>query len=280
MAMHALNPVYTALPTTIFEHMSGLARDHGAINLGQGFPDAPPPAALSSAAARALAERSQQYPPMAGLPELRDAIAAFYRRRQALDLARDHVIVTSGATEAVAAAVLGVVSPGDEVLLFQPAYDAYAPLVRRVGAVPVLVPLMPPRWAYDGDAIKAAITPKTRAMIINDPLNPAGTVMNAAQRAMLAALAVAHDLFVICDEVWETVRFDGADHASLLAEPGMAMRTVKIGSAGKIFGATGWKVGWMIAAPASRRRAGQGAPVPDVYHPADAAMGGRRRVGR
>ncbi|WP_428334853.1 aminotransferase [Novosphingobium sp.] len=248
--MHALNPVYTALPTTIFEHMSGLARDHGAINLGQGFPDAPPPAALSSAAARALAERSQQYPPMAGLPELRDAIAAFYRRRQALDLARDHVIVTSGATEAVAAAVLGVVSPGDEVLLFQPAYDAYAPLVRRVGAVPVFVPLMPPRWAYDGDAIKAAITPKTRAMIINDPLNPAGTVMNAAQRAMLAAIAVAHDLFVICDEVWETVRFDGADHASLLAEPGMAMRTVKIGSAGKIFGATGWKVGWMIAAPA------------------------------
>ncbi|WP_420384609.1 aminotransferase [Novosphingobium sp.] len=247
--MHALNPVYTALPTTIFEHMSGLARDHGAINLGQGFPDAPPPAALSSAAARALAERSQQYPPMAGLPELRDAIAAFYRRRQALDLARDHVIVTSGATEAVAAAVLGVVSPGDEVLLFQPAYDAYAPLVRRVGAVPVFVPLVPPRWAYDGDAIKAAITPKTRAMIINDPLNPTGTVMNAAQRAMLAALAVAHDLFVICDEVWETVRFDGAEHASLLAEPGMAMRTVKIGSAGKIFGATGWKVGWMIAAP-------------------------------
>ena len=247
--MHALNPVYTALPTTIFEHMSGLARAHGAINLGQGFPDAPPPAALSAAVARAMAERSQHYPPMAGIPELRDAVADFYRRQQGLDLSRDHVIVTSGATEAIAAAVLAVISPGDEVLLFQPAYDAYAPLVRRVGAVPVFVPLHPPHWLYDRATIEAAITPRTRAMMVNDPLNPTGTVMDAPTRAMLAAIAVTHDLFVICDEVWETVRFDGQPHVSLLAEPGMAARTVKIGSAGKIFGATGWKVGWMVAAP-------------------------------
>ena len=247
--MHALNPVYTVLPTTIFEHMSGLARSHGAINLGQGFPDAPPPAALSAAVARAMAERSQHYPPMAGIPELRDAVAAFYHRIQGLELAREQVIVTSGATEAIAAAVLAVVSPGDEVLLFQPAYDAYAPLVRRVGAVPVLVPLHPPHWQYDRAAIEAAITPRTRAMMVNDPLNPTGTVMDAAQRALLAGIAVTHDLFAICDEVWETVRFDGQVHASLLAEPGMAARTVKIGSAGKIFGATGWKVGWMVAAP-------------------------------
>jgi len=247
--MHTLNPVYTALPTTIFEEMSGLARAHGAINLGQGFPDAPPPAALSAAVTRAMAERSQQYPPMAGVPELRDAVAAFYRRRQGLDLAREQVIVTSGATEAIAAAVLAAVNPGDEVLLFQPAYDAYAPLVRRVGAVPVFVPLHPPHWGYDRDAIEAAITPRTRAMIVNDPLNPTGTVMDSGHRAVLSAIAVAHDLFVICDEVWETVRFDGGVHASLLAEPGMAARTVKIGSAGKIFGTTGWKVGWMIAAP-------------------------------
>jgi aspartate/methionine/tyrosine aminotransferase len=247
--MRALNPVYTALPTTIFEHMSGLARAGGAINLGQGFPDAPPPAALSAAVARAMAERSQHYPPMAGLPELRDAVAAFYRRTQTLDLARDQVIVTSGATEAIAAAVLAVVSPGDEVLLFQPAYDAYAPLVRRVGAVPVFVPLHPPHWQYDRAGIEAAITPRTRAMMVNDPLNPTGTVMDAAQRALLSDIAVAHDLFAICDEVWETVRFDGQPHVSLLASPGMAGRTVKIGSAGKIFGATGWKVGWMVAAP-------------------------------
>jgi aspartate/methionine/tyrosine aminotransferase len=247
--MRALNPVYTALPTTIFEHMSGLARAHGAINLGQGFPDAPPPAVLSAAVARALDERSQHYPPMTGIAELRDAIAAFYGRHQGLDLARDQVIVTSGATEAIAAAVLAVVSPGDEVLLFQPAYDAYAPLVRRVGGVPVFVPLHPPHWTYDRAAIEAAITPRTRAMMINDPLNPTGTVMDAGQRAMLATIAVAHDLFAICDDVWEMVRFDRQVHASLLAEPGMAARTVKIGSAGKIFGATGWKVGWMVAAP-------------------------------
>jgi aspartate/methionine/tyrosine aminotransferase len=247
--MHTLNPVYTALPTTIFEHMSGLARQLGAINLGQGFPDGPPPAALSAAVTRAMAERSQHYPPMAGIPELRDAVAAFYRRRQGLDLTRDQVIVTSGATEAIAAAVLAVISPGDEVLLFQPAYDAYAPLVRRVGGVPVFVPLRPPQWRHDSAAIAAAITPRTRAMMINDPLNPTGTALDAATLAQLAALALAHDLFVICDEVWETVRFDGSVHRSLLAEPGMAARTVKIGSAGKIFGATGWKVGWMVAAP-------------------------------
>jgi aspartate/methionine/tyrosine aminotransferase len=247
--MHPLNPVYTALPTTIFEQMSGLARAHGAINLGQGFPDGPPPPALTAAVARAMAERSQHYPPMAGVPELRDAIAAFYARNQALDLTREHVIVTSGATEAIAAAVLAVISPGDEVLLFQPAYDAYAPLVRRVGAVPVLVALQPPHWHHDRARIAAAITPRTRAMIVNDPLNPTGTAIDAATRAMLAELALAHDLYAICDEVWETVRFDGQPHVSLMAEPGMAARTVKIGSAGKIFGATGWKVGWMVAAP-------------------------------
>ena len=247
--MPALNTVYTDLPTTIFEHMSGLARANGAINLGQGFPDAPPPAALSTAVARAMAERSQHYPPMAGVPELRDAVAAFYHRRQSLDLTRDQVIITSGATEAIAAAVLALISPGDEVLLFQPAYDAYAPLVRRMGAVPVFVPLQPPHWHYDRTMIAAALTARTRALIINDPLNPTGSVMDAETRAMLAQIAVAHDLFVICDEVWETVRFDGKAHVSLLAEPGMASRTVKIGSAGKIFGATGWKVGWMVAAP-------------------------------
>ena len=247
--MRTLNPVYTALPTTIFEHMSGLARAHGAINLGQGFPDDPPPPALTAAVARAMAERSQHYPPMAGIPELRDAVATFYRTQQGLDVSRDQVIVTSGATEAIAAAVLAVISPGDEVLLFQPAYDAYAPLVRRVGAHPVFVPLAPPHWQHDCAAIAAAITPRTRAMIVNDPLNPTGTVMDNATRTMLAGVAVEHDLFVICDEVWETVRFDGAPHRSLLAEPGMATRTVKIGSAGKIFGATGWKVGWMVAAP-------------------------------
>lgn len=244
-----LSPVYTGLPLTVFEHMSGLARQLGAINLGQGFPDDPPPQTLSDAAIRAFSTRSQQYPPMAGLPELRDAVAAFYQREQGLALTRDNVIVTSGATEAVACAILAVVSPGDEVLLFAPAYDAYAPMVRRAGGTPVFVPLQPPLWQYDEARIRAAITPRTRAMIVNDPLNPAGTVASADDLAMLARLACEHDLVAICDEVWEMVRFDEQGHRSLLAEPGMEARTIKIGSAGKIFGATGWKVGWLIGAP-------------------------------
>ena len=245
-----LNPIYTAMPVTVFEHMSGLARTLGAINLGQGFPDAPPPPALTAAAMRAMETRSQQYPPSAGVPELRDAVAAFYARTQGLALSREQVIVTSGATEAIAAAILTVVGAGDEVLLFAPAYDAYAPLVRRAGGVPVFAPLAPPAWHYDEAAIVAAITPRTRAMIVNDPLNPTGSVASAAELAMLARICTKHDLIAICDEVWEAVRFDGRAHRSLLAEPGMAARAIKIGSAGKIFGATGWKVGWMVAEPA------------------------------
>lgn len=245
-----LSPVYRDMPLTIFEHMSGLARHLGAINLGQGFPDEPPPPALLDALARASAEKSHQYPPMAGLAELRRAVADFYARTQGLALSPDSVIVTSGATEAVASTILAVVAPGDEIVLFAPAYDAYAPLVRRAGGVPVFVALRPPHWGYDRAAIEAAITARTRAIIVNDPLNPTGTVASPQDLAMLAQVCVAHDLIAICDEVWENVRFDGFAHASLMMQPGMEGRTVKIGSAGKIFGATGWKVGWLIAAPA------------------------------
>lgn len=249
MSTSHLHPIYAGMPVTVFEHMSALARDGAAINLGQGFPDDPPPPALLDALARATVGRSHHYPPMAGLPELRRAIAGFYARTQALDLPPEAVIVTSGATEAVAAAILSIVAPGDEVLLFAPAYDAYAPLVRRAGGTPVFVALHPPTWGYDRAAIAAAITPKTRALVLNDPLNPTGTVASAEELAMLARLCIDHDLFAICDEVWENVRFDGRPHVSLLTQPGMAQRTVKIGSAGKIFGATGWKVGWVVAAP-------------------------------
>ncbi len=247
--MTDIHPVYAAMAPTIFEHMSGLAREHGAINLGQGFPDGPAHPDMVDAAARALAERSNQYPPASGLPELRDAIAGFYARRQDLSLTREQVVVTSGATEALAAALLALVQPGDEVLLFQPAYDSYAPMVRRVGGVPVSVPLSPPRWRYEAAPIAAAITPRTRLLMLNDPLNPAGTVASEAELAMIADLCVRHDLTAICDEVWEDVRFDGVRHRSLLSMPGMARRAVKIGSAGKIFGLTGWKVGWFCAAP-------------------------------
>jgi N-succinyldiaminopimelate aminotransferase len=245
-----IHPVYAGMQQTIFDVMSGLARELGAINLGQGFPDESGPPMLIEAAARALRDKSNQYPPIGGLPELRDAVAGFYNRRQALGLTRDNVIITSGATEAIADAVLTLVGPGDEVILFQPAYDAYAPMVRRAGGVPVSVPLSPPHWRYRADDLAAAITPGTRLVMLNDPLNPAGTAASEEELAMLAQLCVRHDLTVISDEVWEDVRFDGATHRSIMAFPGMASRVVKIGSAGKIFGLTGWKVGWMVADPA------------------------------
>jgi N-succinyldiaminopimelate aminotransferase len=246
------HPVYAQMGTTIFEHMSGLARELGAINLGQGFPDdayaadSAVTAQLQDAAVRALRDQSNQYPPSSGVPALREAVAAFYAS-QGLALTAAQVIVTSGATEAIAAATLALVQPGDEVILFSPAYDAYAPMVRRCGAVPMFVPLRPPAWRIDEATIRAVITPRTRAIILNDPLNPLGTVATPADLAMLAAICVEHDLIAISDEVWEGVRFDDGGHRSLMGQPGMAARTVKIGSAGKLFGLTGWKIGWMVA---------------------------------
>ncbi|MCB2077762.1 MAG: aminotransferase [Novosphingobium sp.] len=258
--MHAvsrIHPIYDKMETTIFETMSGLARELGAINLGQGFPDDHGPSDVIEAAVRALREESNQYPPGAGVPELREAVADFYARRQGLAFARDNVVVTSGATEAIAACVLALVQPGDEVILFQPAYDAYAPMVRRAGGVPVSVYLQPPEWRYEAQALEAAITERTRVVMFNDPLNPAGSVANEAELAMIARACVNHDLIAVCDEVWETVRFDGISHRSLMDFPGMADRAVKIGSAGKIFGLTGWKIGWMcggdVLAPALAR---------------------------
>lgn len=242
-----LHPIYREMGLTIFEYMSGLCRDGSRVNLGQGFPDDFGPEVLREAAARALRDRSSQYPPMAGVPELRGALADFYRRTQGLALEPDSVIVTSGATEALTAAILAVVSEGDEVLIFAPAYDLYAPMVRRVGGVPVFVPLAPPHWRYEREDIAARITPRTAALILNDPLNPTGSVASAEELAMLADLCAEHDLTAICDEVWETVRFEGPRHRSLLAFPGMESRAIKIGSAGKLFGLTGWKIGWLCA---------------------------------
>lgn len=242
---------------TIFEHMSGLANAHGAINLGQGFPDERPSVDMIEAVARALREKSNQYPPAFGLAELRDAICSFYRRRQGLELARDQIIVTSGATEALAASLLALVGQGDEVILFQPAYDSYAPVIRRAGGTPVSVGLSPQDWRYDADALERAITPRTRLLMVNDPLNPAGKVASEGELAMIADACRRHDLIAICDEVWEDVRFDGIAHKSLMATPGMADRVVKIGSAGKIFGLTGWKVGWLSAAPDLARAIGR-----------------------
>lgn len=249
-----MNPIYAALPTTIFEKMSALARETGAINLGQGFPDAPGPEDVRKVAADALMDGYNQYPSMLGLPELRQAIAAHYAAHQQLTLDwASEVVVTSGATEAIAAALFGLVSPGDEVLLIQPLYDAYLPLVERAGGIAKLVSLSPPDWRIDAATLEAAITPRTRFLILNNPVNPTGTMWSREDLAVLAALCVRHDLVAICDEVWEHVAFDQA-HVPLMALPGMRERTVKIGSAGKIFALTGWKVGWLLAAPPLARQ--------------------------
>ncbi len=235
---------------TIFEQMSGLARDLGAINLGQGFPDLPEAAELTGAAARALTGRSNQYPPMRGLPELRGAIAAWYGREQGLALGLDEIVVTSGGTEALAASILALVRPGDEVILVQPLYDAYLPLVERAGGTARLVSLTPPDWSLPLDALDAAITPKTRLLILNTPNNPTGTLLDRATLEAVGTLAQRHDFFVLCDEVWEGMLYDGASHVSPLAVPSLRDRAIKVGSAGKIFSLTGWKVGWVVAAPA------------------------------
>ncbi len=245
-----MNPLYASMPTTIFEKMSGLARETGAINLGQGFPDSNGPVDVVAAAAAALTEASNQYPPMAGLAVLRQAVAGHYRHHQQIALDADReVIITSGATEALAASILALVSPGDTVLLFQPLYDAYLPLVLRAGGIPRFVRLEPPHWRLTAEALDAAFTPDVRLAILNNPLNPTASMFSAEELALLADRVVRNDAVVICDEVWEHVVFDNRRHVPLMALPGMRDRTVKIGSGGKIFSLTGWKVGWMCAAP-------------------------------
>lgn len=245
-----VNPIYSSLPTTIFEEMSGLARSSGAVNLGQGFPDDPGPEAIRAKAADAVLNGYNQYPPMAGLPELRQAVAGHYARTQGLDLdAPSEVTITSGATEALAAAFLALIEPGDEVIVFQPFYDAYLPLIRRAGGVPRFVSLKPPHWRFDRATLEAAFTPRTRLVVLNNPNNPAGIVLPDEDLALLAQLCVARDVTAICDEVWEQVVFGNARHRPLIAFPGMRERCVKIGSAGKMFGLTGWKVGFLCAAP-------------------------------
>lgn len=244
-----MNPIYAALGTTIFETMSARARGNGAINLGQGFPDGEGCVPVIRAAADALSARSNQYPPMAGLPELRQAIAGHYARHQQLGLSPEEVIVTSGATEAIAASFAALITPGDEVILIQPLYDAYLPLIRRAGGVARLAQLEPGSWRLTRAALDAVAGARTRLIVVNNPVNPAGAMLSCEELADLAAFCVERDLIAVCDEVWEHVVYDGAHHIPLMAMPGMRDRTVKIGSAGKIFALTGWKVGWMCAAP-------------------------------
>ena len=248
------DPIFSTLPMTIFEEMSGLARELGALNLGQGFPDDPGPEAIRAKAADAVLNGYNQYPPMVGMPELRQAVAAHYARTQGLDLDwASEITITSGATEALAASFLGLIEPGDEVVVFQPVYDAYLPMIRRAGGVPRLVRLSPPHWRFDRAMLEAAFSDRTRFVVLNTPINPAGVVLPPEDLALLAEFCVRHDAIAVSDEVWEQVVFEGAVHRSLMGAPGMRERTVKIGSAGKMFGLTGWKVGFLCAAPALTR---------------------------
>jgi len=244
-----MNPLFANMPVNVFTRMSALAVEHGAVNLGQGFPDFGWPDDVVARAAQALITGSNQYAPMPGLAELRRAVADHYRAHQGLDLAPDAIIVTSGATEALAASLMALIAPGDEVLLFQPLYDLYLPMVLRAGGVPRFVRLTPPDWRIEEEALAAAFTPKTRLVVFNNPHNPSSRVFGEDELRLLAAACLRHDAVVLSDEVWEHVVFDGRAHIPLASLPGMAERTVKVGSAGKIFSLTGWKVGWIAAPP-------------------------------
>ena len=242
-----MNPLYEQMPTSIFERMSLAAAKSGAVNLGQGFPDFGWPSEILDAAARELKEGSNQYPPSRGLPTLREAVATHYNRHFGQALTPEHVCITSGATEALGAAILATVQPGSEVIIFSPAYDSYAPMIRRAGGMPIEVALKPPQWLIDREWIQAAVSPKTRAILFNNPHNPTGRLFGADELEAIASIAREHDLIVISDEVWEHVLLDGRRFTPIATLPGMAERTIKVGSAGKIFSLTGWKVGWMVA---------------------------------
>lgn len=253
-----MNPVFATCGTSIFEEMSRLAAAHDSINLGQGFPVGLEPQEVLDAAARALREGSHQYPPMMGLPALRQSVAEANRRFWGVEVDwQSEVLVTSGATEALADCFLGLLEPGDEVLVFQPAYDSYGIAIRRAGGVPVPIRLQPPHWQLPRRAIEAAITPRTRLIVLNTPMNPIGKVFTIGELAYLADLLERHDLIAICDEVYEHLTFDDHVHIPLMTLPQARRRSLRIGSAGKTFSLTGWKVGYItgsaeLLAPVAR----------------------------
>lgn len=246
----ALNPVFASRPVTIFAVMSALARQHGAINLGQGFPDEDGPQALKESAARAILEDPNQYAPVGGVPALRAALAAANKRFYGLDIDPEtETLVTAGATEALAAAFMAFLQPTDEAVLFAPVYDCYAPIVEAAGARARIVRLQPPSWRIEREAIRAVLSPRTRVIAINTPHNPTGRVLSRAELQVIADIAIERDLLVICDEVYEHLVFNGRPHLPLMAFPGMRERTIRIGSAGKTFSMTGWRIGY-VSGPA------------------------------
>jgi len=233
------------LGTTIFAEMSERAQRTGAVNLGQGFPDTDGPSEVVQAVVEALHSGHNQYAPGPGRPELRAAIADHQKRHYGLDLDPDgEVVVTTGATEAVAAALLGLVDPGDEVVALEPYYDSYVACIQMAGGVRRPVTLQAPQFRLDVERLRAAVTPKTRLVLLNSPHNPTGSVLSRAELEAVAEVAIEHDLTVVTDEVYEHLTFDDNEHIPVATLPGMAERTVTISSAGKTFSFTGWKIGW------------------------------------
>ena len=249
--VRSMNTLLSAAGTTIFTTMSALATRYGAINLGQGFPDTEGPADVVRAAADALLDNRNQYPPLTGAPELRQAVADANARFWGLSIDPDAgVVVTSGATEALTACLMATLNPGDEIVLIEPLYDTYLPIIRLLGAIPRLVRLQPPDWALPREALAAAFTPRTRAILLNTPMNPTGKVFTGSELGFIAELVRTHEAVAICDEVYEHLVFPPARHVPLMTLPGMAERCLRIGSAGKTFSLTGWKVGYVSGPPA------------------------------
>jgi N-succinyldiaminopimelate aminotransferase len=247
----------TGVESTIFAEMSALAVRTGSVNLGQGFPDEDGPAEVIEAAVAALRGGRNQYPPGHGTPELLDAVIAHQRRHYGLELDRSQVVATTGATEAVAAALLGLVDPGDEVIVLEPYYDSYVAMIQFAGGVRRPVTLRAPDFRLDSEALAAAVTDRTKLILLNTPHNPTGTVLTRAELEAVAEVAIRHDLLVVTDEVYEHLTFD-QEHVPLATLPGMFERTVTISSAGKTFSVTGWKVGW-ASGPADLVAAVEGA---------------------
>jgi len=236
--------------TTIFAEMSALAVATGSINLGQGFPDTDAPREVLDAAIAAINSELNQYPPGPGMPVLRHAVAAHQQRFYGLEYDADtEVLITCGATEALAGALLGLLDTGDEVVVFDPLFDSYAPCIAMAGAVPKPVPLRPPAYTFDPDQLRAAVTPKTKLILLNTPQNPTGRVFTREEMQTIADLAIERDLLVLTDEVYEHLTFDGAQHIAMATLPGMRERTLSISSGGKTFNTTGWKVGWLCGPP-------------------------------
>ena len=246
--MKPTNTLLANTGTTVFTVMSALAGKHQAINLGQGFPDTDGPEDVVRAAADALLDGRNQYPPLTGVPELREAVAAVNARFYGLTIdPASEVVVTSGATEAITACLMALIDPGDEVVLIEPRYDTYLPVVKMLGAVPRVVTLRPPKWELPRAELAAAFGPKTKAILFNTPMNPTGKVFTAAELAFIGDLLVRHDAYAICDEVYEHLTYDGWKHIPLMTLPGLRERCLRIGSAGKTFSLTGWKVGYATA---------------------------------